>query len=200
MKYSNLKHNGFTLVETLVSISILLIVIVGPMTISSSAAKSTSYSSEQVVAFFLAQEGAEIAQKARDDLILKNFLDTSDGAYRATPWADFTNDATGFYRNCFSARGCALELNTDSTGSLKIPTACTVAGGCKLYLSTAGNRTSYTYSVIGNIETPYTRAITFQSISPDELKVTSRVYWQTGSRRQSQEAVVETYLFNVYGN
>ena len=170
------------------------------MTIRSSAAKSTSYSTEQVVAFFLAQEGSEIAQKARDDLILKNFLDSSDSAYLASPWADFTDSSTGFYRGCFNSGGCGLELNTDSTGTSKVPAACSTAGACRLYLSTAGNRSTYTHVSSGNTITPYTRTITFQSISPDELKVTSRVYWQTGSRRQLQEAVVETYLFNVYGN
>lgn len=49
--------------ETLVAITILLIVVVGPMKIIISASNSTSFSGEQVVAFFLAQEGAEIAQK-----------------------------------------------------------------------------------------------------------------------------------------
>lgn len=68
------KQSGFSLVETLVAITILLVVIIGPMTISSSAAKSTSFASEQVTAFFLAQEGAELIEKARNDLLLEHFL------------------------------------------------------------------------------------------------------------------------------
>ena len=59
MIYLQDKQKGFSLVETLVAISILLIVIVGPMTISMSTAKSSSFASEQVQAFFLAQEGLE---------------------------------------------------------------------------------------------------------------------------------------------
>ena len=40
MFYQN-KQSGFSLVETLVAISVLLIVVVGPMTISMRTAKST---------------------------------------------------------------------------------------------------------------------------------------------------------------
>ena len=71
---NNSKQSGFSLIETLVSISILLIVIVGPMSISNNSAKGSSFSNEQVTAFFLAQEGAELAQKGRDDLVIKGFL------------------------------------------------------------------------------------------------------------------------------
>ena len=41
------------------------------MTISMQSAKSSSFASEQVQAFFLAQEGLELAEKARDDLLLR---------------------------------------------------------------------------------------------------------------------------------
>jgi prepilin-type N-terminal cleavage/methylation domain-containing protein len=53
------QQSGFSLVETLVAISLLLIMIVGPMAISAKTAKSTSFASEQVQAFFLAQEGLD---------------------------------------------------------------------------------------------------------------------------------------------
>lgn len=84
MMYVRNTQSGFSLVETLVAITILLIVISGPLAISTSTARSTSFSSEQVEAFFLAQEGAELAQKIRDDLLLAAFLtDPQDG------WDDF---------------------------------------------------------------------------------------------------------------
>lgn len=199
MKYYSSSQSGFSLVETLVAITILLIVIVGPMTISATAARSTSFSSEQVIAFFLAQEGVEIAQKTRDDLVLANFTlpaDPSDG------WFDFTNStAAGTYVDCFEADpggGCGLELNTDSTGSLKPPVSCGTS--CLLYYDIGGARSRYTYSVTAT-STPYTRTIYFEATSnPNEVKVTSKVTWRTGSQRKEQEASVVTYLFNVYGN
>jgi hypothetical protein len=169
------------------------------MTISSSAARSTSFSSEQVIAFFLAQEGAEIAQKARDDLILNDFATNPQ-----TGWDKFKDDtATGIYKNCFfsfNANGCGLELNTVPTATLKPAIDCGSGSvNCQLYYNAGGDRSRYTYTV-GADKTPYTRTIKFETVSADQIKVTSKVTWRTGSQRKSQEVSVETYLFNVYGS
>lgn len=201
MKY-NSTQSGFSLVETLVAITILLIVIIGPMSIAATAARSTSFSSEQVVAFFLAQEGAEIAQKAREDILLRHFLDVSDGSYLADTWGLFANTSnSGIYKNCFSTTGCGLELNTDASGSIKTPISCSANSGtaCKLYFDTTKERSRYNYTV-GSETTPYSRVINFEEISDHEIKVISTVYWRTGSQRAAQEVKVETYLFDVYGN
>lgn len=201
MKY-NSTQSGFSLVETLVAITILLIVIIGPMSIAATAARSTSFSSEQVVAFFLAQEGAEIAQKAREDILLRHFLDVSDGSYLADTWGLFADTSnSGIYKNCFSTTGCGLELNTDASGSIKTPISCSANSGtaCKLYFDTTKERSRYNYTV-GSETTPYSRVINFEEISDHEIKVISTVYWRTGSQRAAQEVKVETYLFDVYGN
>ncbi len=198
MKNQQSLQNGFSLVETLVAITILLIVIVGPMSISSSAARSTSFSSEQVVAFFLAQEGAEIAQKARDDRILANFSTPTTG------WQQFANSAAaGTYTHCFKTTGCGLQLMTNtSKGELDTVEDCSGVNGCALYYKDSGKRARYTYTSTGNpTKTPYTRVINFEPTSgTNEIKVTSKVTWRTGSQRATQEVVVQTYLFNIYGN
>lgn len=198
MKSFTSQQSGFSLVETLVATSLLLIVIVGPMTISTSTARSTSFASEQVIAFFLAQEGAELAQKARDDRILPNFLETTDGNYVADPWDDFT-DESGFFDDCFASNGCGLELNTDAEGTFKAPIACS-GSACDLYLNPALGRSQYTHSAINASTTPFSRRITFENISADEVRVVSRVVWRSGNLRQVQSVQVETSLFNVYDN
>ncbi len=205
MKYNLNTQEGFSLVETLVAITILLMVIVGPMKISSSTAKSTSFSSEQVVAFFLAQEGVELAQKARDDLLLKHFIDPLDVNYDANPWSTFVNTTSGGeYRNCFteiSSKGCGLELDDgDVNGALKTPVNCT-SNGCALFYDSGGGRARYTYvNGPGFVTKPYTRTIAFEeTVGGREVKVVSTVTWRTGSQRAVQEVEVETYLYNVYG-
>ena len=188
-------QSGFSLVETLVAISLLLIIIVGPMTISSSAARSTSFASEQVIAFFLAQEGAEIAQKARDDLILEYGLTSSDG------WDEFVDDSSGaLYEECFTNSGCGLELNTDATGSINAPEDCSTGDRCRLYFDDTNGRAQYTYESSGTTQTEFTRRITMEEIAGREVRVRSIVTWRTGSQIEDQEIFVETYLFNVYGN
>ena len=196
MRYKH-SQSGFSLVETLVAISLLLIIIVGPMTISSSATQSTSFATEQVVAFFLAQEGAEIAQRARDDLILENLENASNGG-----WDEFT-DEFGTFEGCFESDGCALELNTNATGSLRPVLECedeSIGGtevNCRLNFDSSNNRAQYNYQDLGD-ETPYTRIIRFENITADEVRVQSEVFWRTGSQREAQRVEVVTYLFNVY--
>lgn len=207
-------QSGFSLVETLVAITILLIVIVGPLTIVTTTSKSTNFSNAQVVGFYLAQEGAELAQKARDDIVLDRFLDPIADAteYNDTPWADFIDESTGasggIYQDCFISNGrCGLEIGEDSEGSVATPIDCSSGtDACKLYYDTdvANIRSRYTYdSVSGDIETPYKRFITFENIDPggtDEIRVVSRVEWSTGLSRDFESVEVITYLFDIYGD
>ena len=192
MKYANQK-SGFSLVETLVAITILLIVIIGPMTISSSAAKSTSFASEQVTAFFLAQEGAELMEKARNDYLLEYF----DGA-RPSPWADFTRTTSGgAYLQCYTTDGCNLAISNDNSGSLTNPASC--SNGCVVNLDTQTNslRSRFTPGTSGT-PTIYSRSIRLQNVSLNEVSVTSVVTWRSGFSRDSQQVSVQTSLFNIY--
>lgn len=197
-------QEGFSLVETLVAITILLIVITGPLTIGTTTARSTSFSSEQVVAFFLAQEGAELAQKARDDYLLDYY---DNNTARPQPWTDFKDIAvaTGKYRFCFQAAGCGLELQgSNVTGSLKAAVSCSNVNDCLLYYNSSGERDRYTYvdqaeNADGSGKTKYTRVIKMTPEGSDQVKVVSTVTWRTGSQRAQQTVVAETFLFNVYG-
>jgi len=198
------KHTGFSLVETLVAISILLIVIVGPMTIIAGAAQSTNFSSEQVTASFLAQEGLELAQKERDDLVLSAFdagaVEGSDTAWTALI------DPTGTYEYCIDVDGdgaevCSLEIQTDSTGTVAVDD-CSAGNrsNCQLYLdASTGVRSVYTHDSGAGVRTPYNRTISFEPVGTQEVKVTSRVTWRTGEQRQEQSVEAVTYVSNVYG-
>jgi len=190
---------GFSLVETLVAITILLLVMIGPMTISSTTAKSTSFASEQVTAFFLAQEGIELAQKARDDMLLDNISSPARDLLSNTMWDDFADDVNGDYADCYSSAGCALEIETDDVGTVTAVDECSLSSDCRLYRSESTNavRSRFTYSDVGTEPTLFTRAIKFIE-SGDEVHVESIVTWRTGSRRDNQQVVVESYLFNVY--
>lgn len=206
------KHtqSGFSLVETLVAITILMIVIVGPLTIVTTTSKSTNFSNAQVVGFYLAQEGAELAQKARDDIVLNRFLDSADPEYGTrfddTPWADFIDESGGAeFEDCFSSYGCSIEVGVDSEGTISIPDSCGVQmSGCELWFDTADVRSRYTHTDLGAANlTPYRRAVTFENVDPggtDEIKVVSRVEWSTGISRDFESVEVVTYLFDVYGN
>lgn len=203
MKHAQ-SQSGFSLVEALVSITILLIIIVGPMKISSNAAKSTSFASEQVTAFFLAQEGIELVQKARDDLFVQHFL--LSGA-NTDPWGEFIR-SNGAYADCFESDGCGLETSGQASGILVTPKDCNGnSADCLLYFDTdtASIRSRYTHNGSGSSKTPsvFTRRIYLEKLpAPNdyEVRVFSEVTWRTGTIKNEQKATVETYLLNTYAN
>ena len=77
MKNNILKFKiGFTLIETLVAISILTAAIAGPLVMSIKNIGTASTSQDQLVAFYLGQEAIEYVRNVRDsNLIGKNLED-----------------------------------------------------------------------------------------------------------------------------
>jgi prepilin-type N-terminal cleavage/methylation domain-containing protein len=197
-------QSGFSLIETLVAITILLIVIIGPLSITSSAARSTSFASDQVTAFFLAQEGAELIQKVRDDLLLRQFLPTTDSRYISNPWTEFVRTSGGVQlQNCYTAEGCAVMVAQGSNGTLtpNILTRCQ-SGACRLYYNEDANtlRSRYTHTAASAAITPFTRAVKISILNNFEVRVRSEVTWRSGLTSDGQMVVVENHLFNIYAN
>lgn len=65
------RTKGFTLVETLVAISLLTIAIVAPMALTSQSLATAYYARDQITAFYLAQEAIEAVRAIRDGQILQ---------------------------------------------------------------------------------------------------------------------------------
>jgi prepilin-type N-terminal cleavage/methylation domain-containing protein len=200
MYFHTKKQEGFTLVETLVAISILLIVIVGPMSISSRTAKSSSFATEQIQAFYLAQEGLELAQKVRDDFLLQQFT-TPPNTFR---WTAFL--ASPVYTTCLTSTGCGLSWSTSVNGPVE-SVACNLStNACTMFLSTIDRRSRLSHDSGSGAETPFNRRIYFQvSGVPGldnrrEVKVRSVVTWRTGSIIANQVVEMDTYLYNTYAS
>lgn len=80
-------EKGFTILETLVAITILVVSLTAPLTIVSQALRSSYYARDQVTAYFLAQEAVEFLRNKRDSV----------GLQRSTPsenWIDTFNAYT----------------------------------------------------------------------------------------------------------
>lgn len=201
------KHtqSGFSLVETLVALTILLLVMIGPMTITMSSARSTSFASEQVTAFFLAQEGVELVEQFRDNRLL-DAANTPSGVLHASFWNSFTNTGAGApLHECYQNSGCAMEMNTVTRAEAQVVSGCSSLTSCRLYFrdNTNSFRTYFTHTNTGTgtiTPTPYTRQIFLSVLSADQVRVRSRVTWHSGNINQNQVVEVESYLFNVYGN
>lgn len=60
-------HKGFTLVETLVAVAILVVAVTGALGAAATGISSGTFSKDQTIAFYLAQEGVEQIRNMRDD-------------------------------------------------------------------------------------------------------------------------------------
>lgn len=197
------KNSGFSLVEVLVAITILLLVIAGPLSIISRSINSTNYATEQVNAWFLAQEGLELVQKGRDDLVLADFKDQLLGqSLQPDPMTRFLID----YANCLSSNGCGVTIGNGAAAAVSVKDCGANSSGCQLYLNNIlTDRARYTHTV-GPSKTLFTRVVKIEpsyntAPTPDrirEMKVTSTVTWRTGSLISSQKVAAVSYLFNVY--
>jgi len=203
-------RHAFTLVETLVAVSVLLLAVVGPLTITARTAKSSSFASEQVIAHFLAQEGLELAQRARDTAILQSGTFSNTPPTVVNPWSragGFRDPASSNpLAPCFAenGNGCGLHLNSSAPFSVVV-TTCTSAN-CLLRLSTNPNEPARYHHGSAAPQTKFTRVIRFESVGPPanppdlrQIRVVSEVTWRSGAILAPQRVRLETYLFDIYG-
>lgn len=190
-----MQHNpqkGFTLVETLVAISILVIAIAGPMTMAAKGLQSTYHAKNQLVAVHLAQEAIEIVRMKRDNYTLAN-SDSSLGWYtNAIPDECKKNPDNP------AEHGCGI----DARGSMSF-FACGVAGAaCRLKYDAAhvaNERGIYT-ALDGN-DSLFTRKI--YVIDPagapvGEALVTVKVSWRSNLFNAEKEVVLQSRVFDAY--
>ncbi|MCX6715954.1 MAG: prepilin-type N-terminal cleavage/methylation domain-containing protein, partial [Candidatus Taylorbacteria bacterium] len=76
------EKRGFTIVETLVAITILMIAIAGPLVVASKSLFSSNLSKNQMVASYLAQESMEVVKNIRDNNLYlgQNWLQNGAGS------------------------------------------------------------------------------------------------------------------------
>jgi len=84
-KQKNKTNNGFSLVETLVAISIFSLSILGLMSVLASGISNTNYAKQKIVASYLAQEGIEYVRNMRDNAVLYP---------SGTGWTNFSSPGT----------------------------------------------------------------------------------------------------------
>ncbi len=184
---SKFKNRGFTLVETLVAISIFTTSILAMLVLLSQSISNTGYAKRKVIATYLAQEGIEYMRNMRDTFVLYN--STSQFG-----WDQFneklgdgscTNLPNGCY---FDADNIDFE-NTDQPMTDVEFNSCGTSCPALLYDDGAG---TYKYNI--GINSGYRRKITASVISADETRIFSTVYWTQGSG--TYNIVFSESLFN----
>ena len=194
---------GYSLVEVLVAVSILMIAIVGPLTIAAKSIQSSQYARQQITAYFLAQEGVSLVQIIRNNESLVYVEDVSDGdnIVSEDPW-EWVNNAASPYTaldKCFNTDGCNIDAR-DSTLLTNI-SDCSTAASCVLEVSSgtpdATNR-SPLYKTSGASVSPYSRIIRLTAVNTPEVEVLSTVSWTSNLLGGTQEVKLESSIFNIY--
>ncbi|MBU3668980.1 MAG: prepilin-type N-terminal cleavage/methylation domain-containing protein [Candidatus Taylorbacteria bacterium] len=198
------KKKAFTLIETLVAISILTIALTGPLAVIAQALRSSYFARDQITAYYLAQEAIEYIRNRRDINGLKGVdavtaedwlkdvaYDPADSATSlVNPYtaagesdqikADLTRTSTGY-----TLTRCASEcppLKINPTYSEDVPTSESLYGD---FNSTVDS--IFTREVIFSEPAPYNDPPDETRIAPAEREVviTVRVKWTSPSGQSS---------------
>jgi prepilin-type N-terminal cleavage/methylation domain-containing protein len=181
------KDSGFTLLETIVAVSILVTAIVGPFSLASQSIRAQGVAKNNLIAANLAQEGLELFRNYRANNILRNSADGGDFAIEiGIHWLDGTSECVG----SVSSTGCGIDaLEKVNDVSLS---SCNSLNQCTLYINTNG---VYGHNASG-VATKFHRKITLEEISvnPPEIKITATVWW--GDSLGTDSFSVSTHLLN----
>jgi prepilin-type N-terminal cleavage/methylation domain-containing protein len=165
-------NSGFTLVETMVAISILTVAIIAPMALTTQSLSSAYYARDQITAFHLAQEAIESVRYARDSNILKNALGTPGGILDGLP-----------------PSGTPFTIDTTNNNQM---TQCT--GACPplrknvgLYGYNSGSPTQFVRTVVATV----VPGSNYDGTNYDEINILVTVSWTTGSFKSRSFTISE---------
>jgi prepilin-type N-terminal cleavage/methylation domain-containing protein len=162
-------HRGFTLIETLVAVTILTLSVVGPLFSASRALVATQISRDHLTASYLAQEGIEYVRMMRDNAYLNayHFPPASPATISSAAWADFTGGSAAWSITPCVASACLLDPLVAANNLVP----CSGASCVPIHLSSR-----YTYSGFGTVQ-PFTRTIQAFAVSATEEDIVSTVSW-----------------------
>ncbi len=175
---------GFTLVELLVAISILSLAILAAFTAISNNIRGSNFAEDQMMVYYLADEGIEYVRNWRDQNSLKNIQALSTGGMPVlwlTGLAQVPSDP------CYGNNGkvCYIDsfLNTPSNP----PQSCSGSASTCPYLFNNINTSDSAFGLYGYTTSPsvswkqtqFQRSISINVISPTEATVSVTVSWVT---------------------
>lgn len=180
----SLQHiQGFTIVETLVAIAILMISIAGPLTIAQKGLTAAVYARDQVVASYLAQDQMEFLKNARD-----NSDPNNPKGWLGFFSDEFECDGSTNFTNCIS----------DTTSNTNYLYSCqSTSGTCPLYHQAENdNLIGYHADSSGGVSSQFSIGYTVKELVPNaEARITVTVSWKNGV--VSNSIILENLIFNI---
>ncbi len=165
-------NKGFTLIETLVAISLLVIAVSSPLSLAARSLFSAHYAKDQLVASHLAQEAIEIVRQKRDQNLMLFLKDT------------INNDRQDWLRNtqledAVVGTKVIVIMDVSDISNLSFILVDQISGIDDNSSILKHDGSIYNHSS-GN-DTYFRRVIELTKISDYEIEVVARVRWKTGS-------------------
>lgn len=178
LKVDNKRKRGFTIIESLVAIFILLISITGPLYFTQGALRVAFVARDQITAFFLAQDAIEYVKNVRDKNSITNINGGSDN------WLSGLS-------NCLGVDGCTIDTtNNDPTpvdviANPSTDTVLKIDTASELFNHTSGNDSIYSRSIL--IE---------EIVGSVEAIITVKITWKTHEAIGERTIEVKEHIFN----
>jgi Tfp pilus assembly protein PilV len=201
--------DGFSLVETLIAVIIIIISVVTPLSIASRAITFANVSRDSIVATNLAQEAIEFIRSERDGTAMTTASPNRFSAFLAKFGYNAGNPALS--TACFSTAGCAIDVRntalapiassfTDvnfTNGTSQIvglsSAGCSAASPCTLSVNSLGLTPNFLYGYAPSSEsswrpTSFERVVKMSCIEggrdvctlDKEVKISVEMKWRTG--------------------
>lgn len=162
---------AFTLIETMVAVTILTLAVTGSLFTASRAIIAAQNARTQLTASYLAQEGTEYVRAMRDNEYLSAYQ-VGGTNVSTVAWNNFL---AGTINQCRTAE-CSLDLTRPmGYGSGSSLFQCT-GEECKLYLLASGVYATERSGQSGTI-TPFMRTVQVTNVSLSEERIVSKVSW-----------------------
>jgi prepilin-type N-terminal cleavage/methylation domain-containing protein len=182
--------SGFTLIETMVAITVLLLSITGPLEIASKSLFSAFYARDQITAYYLAQEGIEYIKNARDNHFLYDVFSGNDSNNYWLNGLDVCIDAgNGNFSGCYIST--TNPFNPASLSTTNPVLAC--SGNCPL-MSFDSNSSLWTQTDPATNPTKFSRKI---EIIPQGN--TSPIVGATGREEAIIKVTVQWPTASIFG-
>lgn len=182
---------AFTLIETLIAISILMLSITGPMVFAAQGLKSAMYARDQVTAFYLVQDALETLRFLRDNTA----IELQDGI--AINWDKA-------FENCYD-KTCKIDTTLETSDPNSILKPCNNDDECTLFQKKGAFAYGYEQSDGVWQKTPYQRMIKIKKVVDEndvvidnEVLVEVTIKWKSGSIPRVFTA--NENMFNIYGS
>jgi len=173
-KKTTTSQSGFTILETMVAVFILVLSITGPMVFASSSLRSAFLARDQITAFYLAQDIIETVKNIRDD----NGINERD-------WLTDIDV-------CGGVAGEACTILIDTTLNNPVAETCPV-DVCEPLTRSAGGEFNYNDTA----ESRFTRTTYVQEIIENqEVRIVVEVKWQSNVRIGTSRILVQENIMN----